>query len=330
MAEFFSQPAFGASDFTTSDAKRVSNQEKANMATQSNDNSSNNNVMAPVAAENGPEFHLGFERVQARVRAVPVNDLEPINREVPSTVATVLGASREIVAMRRELEGLKGFDVTQVDYVRDYALALAHLHGEHRAAGGDSDNVGELASECLEIRDRFHDDATALANRKLLDKARVAKLHGGNSYRMIAFDIVGLVGLFLEKWSTIESKTALEVPEIEGARTKAARLIEALGDREQAAPVPSELATLRQQAYTLLVRCYNDVRNAIAFVRRNEGDVDDIAPSLYAVKGRRPTTEAVVAPAPSATPEAPAAPALGVTVTTIPVGFPGSSPIKAQ
>lgn len=240
------------------------------------------------------------------------------------------------MVLREHLLGLKTFDVSMVDHLRDYALALAHLHGDYRAAGGGVDNVGELAAQCLELRDRLHADATALAKRNLLDGKRVAKLRGGNSYRMIAFDTVGLVGLFLEKWDTLAGKTAVEMQELELARSKASRLVASLGLREQASPTPNELTTLRQQAYTLLVRSYNDTRDAIAFVRRKQGDVDGIAPSLYAGRGRRTTTEEVVGPAPVVTqeqeqePDTELEPTTAPTAISVPVGFPGSSPIKRQ
>lgn len=303
------------------------------MTTQANDQNPNAPEPQP-SPEDLLQFHLGYSRVEAKIRAVPIDKMEAITLEIPSTCSTVMGAFPEIQAHRPELEQLYTFDISQVDSLQDLALALAHLHSEYRASGGASDNVAELAAQCLEIRDRMHDDATALAGRKLLDKGRVDKLHGGNGYRFIAFDITGLVGLFLEQWDNIEGKTAVEKPELDEARKKAAQLVAALGLREQSAPVPNETAQLRQQAYTLLVRSYTDTRDALAFVRRAQGDVDRIAPSLFAGRGRRATTpEEVVTPAavPAAQPGVEPSVTLPITpAVTVPVGFPGSSPLRAK
>jgi hypothetical protein len=132
----------------------------------------------------------------------------------------------------------------------------------------------------------------------------------------------------LERWPAIAGKTALETTEIEDARRKANQLVAAIGLREQAEPAVSEVSRLRQQAYTLLVRAYNDTRDAIAFVRRAQGDVDKIAPSLYAGRARRSGSEQV------ASPEAPPVAALEDDATSpaiaLPVGFPGGSPIAGE
>ncbi len=282
------------------------------------------------ASQDPVQFHLGFERVRALLTSVSIDSLEPINLEVPATCATVIGAYPEIIELRPQLESLSTFDISHVDNLRDYALALGHTHSEHRSEGGTSDKVSVLAAKCLDNRDLFHADATALAKRGLLDESRVAKLRGGNSYRMIAFDVIGLTGLFLSSWETIKDKTALTQAEMEEARTAANQLVSAIGLREQAEPATSEVSLLRQQAYTLLVRAYNETRDAIAFIRRAEGDVDRIAPSLYAGRGRRVATE-VVTPASPATPVATAPTEVANTpANNIPVGFPGSSPFSPE
>ena len=70
----------------------------------------------------------------------------------------------------------------------------------------------------------------------------------------------------------------------------AVELLEAVSERDRAAVAAKDVKVIRQQAFTLFVRTYNDVRRAIAYVRGKQGDADQIAPSLY--KGRnnhRPT-----------------------------------------
>lgn len=286
---------------------------------------SENALAGPPSAKEAVEFHEGFGRVEALIRAVPTDDLEPVTLDIPSLCTTVIGAFPEIVALEGALEGLLSFDASHVPRLRDYALGLAHTHTGYKFAAGSSSNVAELAAECAATRDRLHDDAVAAAGRNLLDPAQVAKVQGGNAYRTIAFDVAGLVKLFLDRWPAIEGKTAVELSELEDARRKASALVTALGLREQAAPVPNEESTLRQQAYTLLVRSYNDTREAIAFVRRKEGDVDDIAPSLYAGRGRRAAVVEEVVPTQVVASKPEPVPALEV-----PVGFPGSSPLKAK
>lgn len=65
----------------------------------------------------------------------------------------------------------------------------------------------------------------------------------------------------------------------------------ALGEREQA-PGNSAAVLLRQQAFTLFVNTYDQVRRAIGYLRWSTNDAETIAPSLWAGRGKRPTVEA--------------------------------------
>ncbi len=272
------------------------------------------------------QFHLAYERLEPVINAVSEDDLEPINLDIPSAVATVLGAEPEVRPLRTSLAALATFDIENVDQLRDRALALGHTHTQVRIAGGEVDDTDELVEAMVDARDRFHTDASALVRRGLLDAERVNKLRGGNSHRMIAFDVIGLVALFLENWDRISGKTAMDVGELEDARAQANRLVVAVGLREQGPTQRNAAALVRQKAYTLFVRAYNETRQAVAFVRRREGDVDDITPSLYAGRGKRPPEPPIVVPEPTPRVSEPDAGADDAATTEVPVGFPGAPP----
>src|SRR3954471_16342613 len=114
-------------------------------------------VATPVQPEK-QEFLAGFQRVEAEVRAVPERDLVSVNLDVPSAVATALGALPEIVALRDQVAALKGADMGKFDKIRDYAFALAHAHGAYRTAQGPSDPIVKLSEELTEIRDQLFAD----------------------------------------------------------------------------------------------------------------------------------------------------------------------------
>jgi hypothetical protein len=80
----------------------------------------------------------------------------------------------------------------------------------------------------------------------------------------------------------------------------------------------------------LLVRAYNDTRSVIAFVRRAQGDVDEITPSLYAGRGRRTTSEEVITPAKVIALDGQAEPSPTPAGNGVPVGYPGSSPLAGN
>jgi len=279
------------------------------------------------------EFLDGFQRVEAEVRAVPERDLVPVNLDVPSAVATALGALPEIAGLRDEVAALKGADMSKFDKIRDYALALAHTHSAYRAAVGPTDPIGKISEEASDMRDQLFADAQALGRRGLLEAGRVEKLRSGVGYKNVAFDVVGLVQLFRERAKELAGKTAVTAQELDHAAELAQQLVTAVGLKEQS-PVGLTTATLvRQQAFTLFTQAYDEARRAIGYLRWHAGDGDTIAPSLWAGRGgRKPVEPEPSAPVVTAAPtDGTTKPSAGTVANTAPattpgVGLPGATP----
>ena len=94
---------------------------------------------------------------------------------------------------------------------------------------------------------------------------------------------------------------------------------------------------MRDQAFALFAKKYDELRRAVWFVRWQEGDADEYAPSLYAGRGSRKSDETAPAEPPAAgnvtaapAPTAPPAPAMSAAAPNpAPAGAPGSSPFIA-
>jgi len=293
---------------------------------------------AVKSASTDEEFFLGFTRVEAEVRAVPEDKLEPINLDVPTTVTTVLGAWPEILALRSQVAALPNFAIERFDKLRDYALALAHAHGAYRGLAAPPDGIVKLAEQLASVREMLFADAMALAKRGVFDEGRVAKLRSGPGYKNLAFDVVGLVQILRERWADIANRTGVQQAELDQAAQLAQRLVTLVGLKEQQPVAANGVALLRQQAFTLLLHAYDEVRRAISFLRWHEQDVESIAPSLWSGRGTRPAAE----PAPTQDPVAggPAVPSGNNPITSPPaapsdaahppagVGLPGSTPFS--
>lgn len=175
-------------------------------------------------------------------------------------------------------------------------------------------------------------DATALAKRRILDENQVNKLRGGSGYKTVAFEVVGLVGLLREHWNEIKGRSALQPEELERAGRRAQELVTAVGLREQSPAMVSAAAAVRQRAYTLFFRAYDDVRRALTYLRWHEGGGDSIAPSLFVGRGGRTVPDEVEVPgtAESSPPPANVAsqvvPAANATPLAAAAGLPGSAP----
>jgi len=289
-------------------------------------------TVTTASDEMSPRFRQSFERVQPEMKALAEHELLNINLDVPSAVATVLGAIGEIRALREAAGSLPGLDLARIDKLEDYALALGYAHAVYRAAAGPDDEVARLAEEALELRDTLYMDASALARRRLLDEGRVGKLRSAAGYKNIAFDVLGLVALMREQWNILQGKTAVQPADLEAAERLADRLITAVGLREQGPVTLAVAVAARQRAFTLFMSSYDQARRAVQYLRWNENDADTIAPSLYAKRGggRRPAEpsgDEPTAPGTVVTPGSPAS-ATPTSATPTSAGLPGASPFS--
>jgi hypothetical protein len=189
--------------------------------------------------------------------------------------------------LRSQFATLPGFELARFDKLRDYALALGHTHFMHRIAAGHSDAPRKLASELAKMRDVFRADATALASRRLLERARLTKLRRSTGFQDLAFEVLALVLLLREHWERIEKRTAIQLEELDYASELAEKLIVAVGRRAHAPAAIDAAAELRQRAFTLLAATYEEVRRAVAYLRWHEEDADFFAPSLFAQRRKR-------------------------------------------
>lgn len=233
-----------------------------------------------------------FERVLPELRALPEEAVRKINVDVPTAVATILGALPKIRAVRPQIEEqLPQHDLAEFDRLEEYTLALAYAHGAYLAASQPAHSIEEINAEAMRLREVMLADANVLIVRGIFDKTRVAEIRLGNGYRDTAFDLVALVNLYRSKWSEIEGRTGVSLAELEQAEIVADRLITAIGEREQAPVKRSVAIDDRMRAFTLCTDAYTHARHAIAYLRFNHGDANAIAPSLYLGRGGRPRAQ---------------------------------------
>lgn len=292
-------------------------------------NISNTNQSAP-APEDSERWRLAFERLESEIRALPESELVTINLDVQTASTTVGGSLKEILPLRDQIAKLHGVDISKLDKLRDYTDALLHTQLKYRAAIGPTDPVTKLAAEVTAVRDQLHIDAHALATRGLLDLASVEKLRSPSGHRNIATDVGGLVLLFRENAATLANRTPVTEPELKNAMILSQRLMDAVGDRDQAPNTTADATLVRQKAYSLFVNAYDEVRRAIGYLRWHEGDAESIAPSLFAGRMSKRPEITPDAPTPNTTVPNSTGPVTNApipgTSDSIPVGLPGSNP----
>lgn len=285
-----------------------------------------------------PRLSEALERMRPKFAAIPTDKLLQIIVDPIAAAATAQGALPEIMTLRgRIVTDVPKFDVTNLDELEMYTLALIHAQSHHLMATNPPEALAALAEEATKLRELLLSDATALGKRGFINPTALHELKGPIGFRNVASDILALAVLLRSNWAKISSKTGVTEAELTRAELIGQRMIRAIGLREQSPTTVAATALERQQAYTLFVNAYDQVRRAVTFLRWESGDADDIAPSLYSGRASRKKHEIEVAQ-PSTPTTAPATLVTG-TATTAPAtvtpaarpttGLPGADPFAS-
>ena len=237
-------------------------------------------------------YREAYQQILGDRLAIDSTKLLVINVDVPTSYMTVVDALPRIMALRELATRLPGFELKNFDNLETYALALMHTHGEYVSASAPPDTLIALNDEGVALRDNLHSDALALANRGVIDGEPLKAFKTAVGYRNLAEDLIGLSTLLRRSWGKIDARTVITLAELDRAEALSEQLLHALALRQNASSVLADAIRKRLQVFTLLANAYDQVRRAISFLRWQEDDIEQIAPSLYAGRRRRKLTSA--------------------------------------
>ncbi len=277
-------------------------------------------------------YKASFDASAEERAALSADQVNIINLDVPASVNTVLSTLSLLRTMREDIvSSLPRLDAAQFDRLGVYAEALSYAHGNWMSASKPREELPKLVERATELREQFLKDATSLSSRGFVDAKGIAELKGGTGYLNLAYDLSALSRMFRERWSDLESRSPIQMSELVEAETLYEQITKANAERAGQSKKVAKAAEDRQRAFTVMLRAYEQARRAVTWVRWMENDVDKIVPSLWAHRGRRPSTHEetptdttdTTTPAPSPVPVvAPVAPVAPVDHN----GFPGGSP----
>lgn len=276
----------------------------------------------PQLASEDPNLQLPTEAAYAatlpEITGLPDDRAVAVNIDIVSAVTSVLGMLPELQALRAQIhDELPKFDIERFDKLRQYALALSHANTVHRGTMTPKGSIADQGNELTTIRDRLYATAQALVSFGLMDAAQIKNCKKAVGYRPTAADVLMLVEAFKDKWPNIDGKVPLTLSALHDAGNRALSLLDAVGIKEQGPVSSSEASMLRQKAFGLFLRAYEDARRAVTYIRHYAGDADDIIPSLYANRGgggRRPREDEQSGELPAVTPTPPAAQSAAVAI----------------
>ena len=215
------------------------------------------------------------------------------------------------------VKDLPSFEISKLDKLETYALATLCTHAEHKAATEPPATLVELANQAIATRAVLLADVNSLISRGLLAPSAVDGLQGVHGYKNVMMDICTLASVLKKNAAKIAERTSVKREELTTAEDLANRLGKAVGVRDQSPQTVAEAVRNRQAAFTLFIHAYEEVRAAVQYLRRKQGDADSIAPSLYLSRGQRKKTA-------DESPADPAVPVVAQPVTTAPTA-PGNN-----
>jgi hypothetical protein len=282
-----------------------------------------------------PQLRAALDKVKRDLEGLGPEDLVAINIDPLGAVVTGRGAYKKILVYHDQIAALPGFNLDYLDQFDTYARAAHYTQTLLVSPDNSSEPLQELVGESATLRDNLLAEVNLLIKRGLLAENAISSLKGTVGFQNIAADVMMLSNLLRGVWPQISGKTMVTEAELDRAEVLSDLVVYDLGQKEQAPATIAEVAISRQKTFTLFMTAYDQLRRAISYLRWNEGDTDEIAPSLYGGRKRKAPT-ADVTTQPNATPQAPVTPqtatATSTTVTTAPAvsapatGLPGANP----
>jgi len=283
----------------------------------------------PTEAQSDDVQLESFKRLEARIRSVPQEELIQLNIDGTYAVTIVLGAAPRLVALRERMTPLADLvDLALIDDAAALGYAFSYANADYVRASTPIESLPALRDEGEKLRDLMMASKTVLEKHGLVQGDYLEALKGAPGYRNLSHDLSALVRFYRDNWAQIAGKTPLALSDVDRASVIAGRLLTGASVRQGTPAEIEASALLRQQAFTLFVKAYDEVRRVVTFLRWKEDDADEIAPSIYTGRnngGRRktpreqpPVEPAGATPPPAATPPTPA--------SDVPAGHLGSSP----
>ena len=240
---------------------------------------------------NTPAFKNALADLRPVLDAIPSERLETIRVDLEVALVLALGVAPKAKVFQEEARTLLGESfATPFDRLVPAARACGAAHAQHLVSLNGAE-VADMVATLGDKRTVLLLEATSLVNKKRMPGSLLGELAGGTGHRAMAFDVLQLTSAFRKEWAAVEAHTPVTQLELDQAEALANAVMTTLGENGQADSGSSPTAELRRRAYTHFVQTYSEVRRAITYLRWEEGDADEIAPSLFGGRTSRRTAQ---------------------------------------
>ena len=244
----------------------------------------------PTPVSPNAAFNNALESRRAHLLSLDAASLRIIRVDPVVIVNASIGAAPRLEKFRAELVARFGDEATELlDALRPAALAL-------KQADADFDGITEgnalppIHQELLAKHAVMLKDAESLVLRGHLAADALMNAREVRGYQATIDSAMVLVSVLRRNWATIGGITPITDQDLADIETVALQLTDALSMRDQAS-LRGPATDLRLRAINDAFRTYDQLRRMMTFLRWDEGDVDQILPSLFVGRGRKPAND---------------------------------------
>jgi hypothetical protein len=215
------------------------------------------------------------------------SDLVPININVADAVSKGLGVESRLAGLNDRIrEALPTVDARLLEHLATHAYALSHADTLFSMASQALDVLPSIAAEGKALRAILFADAQALIRRGLIDGEPLRGLKPDKGYRNLTRNLQILAELF-RRSTGITGLTAVRPADIQRAQEIAMVILTRFKGRKDLRASIEKTMDIRQRAFTLFVRLYEETRRVVLFLRYYERDADELVPRLHAKNKNR-------------------------------------------
>jgi hypothetical protein len=228
-------------------------------------------------------FEQAYHSLLPELRALRRSEVKPVNIGIPGAVTKALQIQPTLAGLRdRIAEVSPEVDPRLPDRLVTHALALSHAHALFLTASHGVDALPSLSTEGRQLRAVLLADAQRLIRRGLIETEAIRRLRADNGYHTLAFDLQILAELLRTGPASSTGIAFASAAELQRAQELAVTILTLLGRRKRLRAGVEAAADLRRRAFTLFARVYDETRRVVLFLCRQEGDADQLVPSLHA------------------------------------------------
>jgi hypothetical protein len=228
---------------------------------------------------------VAFNKLLEIIRAVPKEEQRHVNLDLPGVFTTIYKTLAQSAVYEPKVAKLEFTDHPAIKMLPDLVLAGLYIENEIASTSQATNELAPKIEEGTALAQVMVADIKALVLRKVLPVDALADYNSGNGFHALATNLGHVARLADRHWAAIEGRSGITRADIDRAGELNQEIFKYLGERAVNGGDLAQLAVLRAQNFTLIVRAYDELRRAIAYLRYHEGDVDEIAPSLFANRG---------------------------------------------